>query len=158
MEDVTMRNDDDFKRLEIEFLALARRIFDAGAKAERERVVALIHGSGGVFVDAQVRPRARARATGYGAVSGPVRDALTALSAESAEGVGAREIAEHFVRLGSGPDERQVRAALKTLTITGEAIRASRGRYLPRATAAPSTSEEKSGGDTPDSFDLLAAE
>jgi hypothetical protein len=149
-------NDDDFKRLEPEFLALARRIFDAGIKAERDRVMLLIQGEGRFVANAQVVPRARARATGYGAVSAPVRDALIKLASESAEGIGARDIAEHFKRVGSGPDERQVRAALKTLTITGEAVRASRGRYLPRAAASPPTSEEKPGDDTPDSVDLAA--
>jgi hypothetical protein len=162
-EGAAMPSEDDFKRLETEFLGLARRIFDAGIKAERDRVVAFLQGKSVFAADAHLAHpprRIRTERTGYGAVSGPVRDALTELAAESPEGVGAREIAEHFARLGSGPDERQVRAALKTLTITGEAIRASRGRYLPGATASPPP-EEKPGDDTPgsaDPFESMAAE
>jgi hypothetical protein len=148
-----MSSDDAFKGLESEFLALARRIFDAGAKAERARVMALVAGE-----EIQVSPRKepRARATGYGTVSGPVRDALIALSAESKDGVGARDIADYFARQGSGPDERQVRAALKTLSITGEAVRASRGRYLPRDTAETSAERGENSGDEPEPFDLAA--
>jgi hypothetical protein len=151
-----MSDDAEFKRLEPEFLALARRIFDAGAKAERARVVALIQGGGTFFADSHVLPRARPRATGYGAVSTPVKEALIKLAAESAEGLGARDIAEYFKRAGSGPDERQVRAALKTLTITGEAVRASRGRYLPRTPASPPSSGEDPDAGASGGFDLAA--
>jgi hypothetical protein len=150
--------DYDLKRLEAEFLLLARRIFDAGVQAERNRVIGLIReetAGDDPWVQRNA-PRRKARATGYGAVSGPVRAALKQLATESPDGVGPRDIADHFSRLGSGPDERQVRAALKTLNIAGEAVRASRGRYLPRADAAPTASEEKSGGDAPDSFGLAA--
>jgi hypothetical protein len=152
--------DDDFKRLEAEFLALARRIFDAGAKAERDRVLGLIQfGEVTTAATSADRPARKNMAKGYGSVSAPVRDALIQLAPESPDGVGPRQLAEHFTRLGGGPDERQVRAALKTLTISGEAIRASRGRYLPRPAATPSTTEEENpdAGASGD-FDLLAAE
>jgi hypothetical protein len=151
-----MADDDDFKRLEPEFLALARRIYDAGAKSALRRVMA------GIQVEMEsgtpLAPRKpRVRATGYGAVSAPVRGALIDLTAESAEGVGARDIAEYFKRAGSGPDERQVRAALKTLTITGEAVRTSRGRYLPRTAATPpSGARENPDADTSGHLDLAA--
>jgi hypothetical protein len=149
-----MPGDDDFKRLETEFLALARRIFDAGGKAERARMMALL--AQGEERPTGVRREPHTRATGYGAVSMPVRDALTALAAESTEGVGAREIADYFVRRGSGPNERQVRAALKTLTNTGEAIRASRGRYLPRLAATSPTPGESPDALASGNFSLAA--
>jgi hypothetical protein len=157
-----MVNDDDFKPLEAEFLALARRIFDAGAKAERNRVLGYIQFGETVGVPPVGRPIRKAASRSYGSVSAPVRQALTQLATESPDGVGPRQIAEHFARHGSGPDERQVRAALKTLTISGEAVRASRGRYLPRVMmVAPSQREEEPGDDAPGSFDLsesMAAE
>jgi hypothetical protein len=152
-----MPDDDDFKRLEPEFLALARRIYDAGAKAALHRVMASIQVSMEVGTPVVARTP-RARATGYGAVSGPVRDALIELATESPEGIGPQQIAEHFAHRGAGPDERQVRAALKTLTISGEAIRASRGRYLPRqaATRSPLVEEENPDADTSGDFDVAA--
>jgi hypothetical protein len=148
--------DEDFKRLEAEFLALARRIFDAGAKAERNRVLGFIHSSELTPSASPARPHRKSVAQGYGSVSGPVREALTQLAPESPDGVGPRQLAEYFSRIGGGPDERQVRAALKTLTISGEAIRASRGRYLPRGWERPPATEEKPGDDAPGSFDLAA--
>jgi len=145
--------DDDLKQLESELLALVRRIYDAGAKAALHHVVATVQTSmGSVAVSHKPRPRA----TGYGAVSAPVRDVLIQLAAESPEGVGARDIAQHFERRGSGPDERQVRAALKTLSITGEAIRASRGRYLPRLAATSSKRGENSDAHASEPFDQAA--
>ena len=59
-----MPGDDDFKRLEPEFLALARHIFDAGAQSERERMVAFLQGGGKLIADANVLPRVRRRARG----------------------------------------------------------------------------------------------
>jgi hypothetical protein len=150
-----MSDDDDFKKLEPEFLALARRIYDAGAKSALRRVMAGIQSEMEGGTSPAPRER-RARATGYGAVSAPVRDALIDLAPESAEGVGARDIAEYFKRVGSGPNERQVRAALKTLTITGEAVRASRGRYLPRAAALSLAGGENPDGDPSGQLDLAA--
>jgi hypothetical protein len=149
-------SDENFKRLEVEFLALARRIYDAGAKAERDRVLGLIQSGEATPATAIARQSRKAIAKGYGTVSAPVREALIHLAPESPDGVGPRQIAEHFARIGSGPDERQVRAALKTLTISGEANRASRGRYLPRGWERPPATEEKPGGDAPGPFDLAA--
>jgi len=152
---------DEFERLIPDFLALARRIFDSGVEAERKRLLALLQSpENAAPASGRDRKTSNAKPTTYGSISSPVRDALIELGAHSPEGVGARAIAEHFKRIGSGPDERQVRAALKTLTITREANRVSRGRYLPRAAAAtPSESEEKPGDDgSPGSFELLAAE
>lgn len=147
--------DDAFKRLEPEFLALARRIWDAGVKAERARLRAILET---VESDESAGQEAKrsSQTTGYGSVSAPVREALIQLAAESLEGVGARDIAQHFERLGSGPNERQVRAALKTLSITGEARRASRGRYLPRAAASPSAGEENPDARASGHFSLAA--
>jgi hypothetical protein len=147
--------DGDFKRFEAEFLALARRIFDAGAKAERDRVLGLIQFAEAPVTISANRPSRKNVAKGYGSVSAPVREALIQLAPEAPDGVGPRQLAEYFARFGGGPDERQVRAALKTLTISGEAIRASRGRYLPRLAVTPGQSEEKPGGDTPGFFDPL---
>ena len=123
-------DDDDFKRLEPKFLALARIIYDAGAKAALHRAMAGIQAS---MEDGSLRaPRPR-RSVEYGTLIAPVRDALVKLAAESVEGVGAREIAEHFERAGGGPDAGQIRSVLKNLTNAGAAVRASRGHYLPHA-------------------------
>jgi hypothetical protein len=151
---------DEFERLIPDFLALARRIFDAGARAERERLLALIQSPDrAVAASGRDRKTSETKPKTYGSVSAPVREALIQLVPNSPDGIGPRQIAEHFQRIGGGPDERQVRAALKTLTISGEAIRASRGRYLPRVAATPPASEEKPGeDDSPGSFELLAAE
>jgi hypothetical protein len=151
-----MPSDDDFKRQEQEFLVLARRIFNAGVRTERERVVAFLQGKGGFVVRAEVAHPQSAKTTQYGSVSAPVRDALIELGSNSPDGVGAADLADYFERRGGGPTEKQVRAALKLLTNTGEANRVSRGKYLPRAMATPSMSEEKPGGDAPDSFDVAA--
>jgi hypothetical protein len=149
-------SDDDFKRLEADFLELARRIYDAGAKAERDRVLGLIQSGEATTAAAIARQPRKTISKGYGTVSAPVREALIQLAPESPDGISPRQIANHFARTGSGPDERQVRAALKTLTISGEAVRASRGRYLPRGWERPPAAEEKPGDDAPGPFDLAA--
>ena len=151
-----MPSDDDFKRLEREFLALARRIFDAGVRTERESVVAFLQGKGGFVAQTEVAHPRRAKTTQYGSVSAPVRDALIELSSNSSDGVGAADLADYFERRGGGPTEKQVRAALKLLTNTGEANRVSRGRYLPRVAAVPQTSGETPDGDTSGRLDLAA--
>ncbi len=80
-----MVNDDDFRRLEAEFLALARRIFDAGAKAERDRVLGYIQfGETVAAPPASYFNRRKVSPKGYGSVSAPVRQALTQLAAEFA--------------------------------------------------------------------------
>lgn len=116
-----------------EFRVFARRVIEAGIKADRERVVAFIRSPDSVvpeFHHAERRPRSTS--TGYGSVSPIVREALKELSTDSPEGVGAGEITAYFQRRGGGPTEKQVRAALKQLHNTGDAIRAARGRYLGR--------------------------
>ena len=148
---------DEFERLIPDFLALARRIFDSGARAERERLLALIQSPDrAVAASSRDRKTSETKPKTYGSVSAPVREALIQLVTNSPDGIGPRQIAEHFQRIGGGPDERQVRAALKTLTISGEANRASRGRYLPRGWERPPATEEKPGGDAPGPFDLAA--
>jgi hypothetical protein len=151
---------DEFERLIPDFLALARRIFDAGARAERERLLALIQSPDStVFASSRDHKTSDPKPTTYGSISAPVRDALIELGADSPEGVGAGDLAAYFERKGGGPTEKQVRAALKLLWNTGEANRVSRGRYLPRAAAAtPSESEEKPGDDDSPGFFNLAAE
>jgi hypothetical protein len=151
---------EDFKRLETEFLALARRIYDAGVKAERDRIIAALHIPSAAS-EATSRPARERSTAGYGAVSAPVLEALNELSIESPEGVGAKEIAEHFERRGSGPDYQQVRAGLKTLTLTGNVVRAARGKYLPRAAIRSPHEEENLGDESPgsiDRFESMAAE
>lgn len=148
--------EDSFKRLEPEFLALARRIYNAGAKAERDRLIAILQTPGTVIYSGATDRLVRERvAAGYGAVSAPVREALIKLADKSPDGVGAKQVAEHLVRCGSGLNERQVRAALKTLTLTGNAVRAARGRYLPRRVAVP-PAEGDPADDTAGPFSLAA--
>jgi hypothetical protein len=151
-----MPDHDDFAKFETEFLGLARRIFDAGAQAERSRVVALIQGGGNFTAVAQVVHRPRSRMVGYGKVSGRVRDALTALAVNLPDGVSVSDIEQHFQRLGAGPDKRQIRAALKSLTITGDANRAARGKYLPHGAAVPPPSGETPDDDASGDFQLAA--
>ena len=96
-----------------------------------------------VLVAAAVVPVAAGTTGASNAATGTLSLSAT-LSMQSLRGsfcpAGTAETVECFKRTGSGPDERQVRAALKTLTITGEAIRAARGLYLPRASATASVS------------------
>ena len=148
--------DDILRRIESELLTLVRRAFDAGSAAERNRLILMLGASASVNPSSShpVSQR-RPRVTGYGAVSGPVKRALVELARETPDGVDARTITEHFQRIGSGPNERQVRAALKTLTNTGEAVRASRGRYSPREATTPS-SRENPDADTSGHLHLAA--
>jgi hypothetical protein len=145
---------DEFERLVPEFLSLARRIFDAGVQAERARLLALIQPD--ARQDAGARHEFRRESASYGTVSPLVKDALGTLAVDSPDGVGAGEIAAYFDGRGGGPTEKQVRAALKQLHNTGEAIRASRGRYLPRATATPPAREENPDAGASGDFDLAA--
>jgi hypothetical protein len=147
---------DEFERLVPEFIALARRIFDAGGKAEHSRLMALLqYPDGSASASNQTSQKPRARSATYGSVSAPVRDALNELSTDSPEGVAVADIVAYFELRGSGPTEKQIRAALKQLTNTREAIRIDRGKYLSRE-AHESRNAEKPGGDTPGSFDLAA--
>jgi hypothetical protein len=88
-------------------------------------------------------------------VSAPVRDALIELSADSPTGVTVADLGAHFELRGAGPTGKQIRAALKLLTKSGEAVNITRGRYLSRS-ASESRSAENSGADTPEPFDHAA--
>jgi len=148
---------DEFDRLVPEFLALARRIFEAGGRAERERLMALLQSSDDFASEPNRNLRKpRARSATYGSVSAPVRNALIELSADSPSGVGVADIVAYFELRSSGPTEKQIRAALKQLTNTDEAKRIERGKYLSRE-ASESRNAEKPGASTPGSFNLAAA-
>ena len=124
---------DEFERLVPEFLALARRIFDEGGKAERARLLALLQSpDASISASSPIIRKLRARSATYGSVSTPVRDALNELSADLPSGVGVADIVAYFELRGSGPILEQIRAALKQLTNTQEAIRIDRGKYLSR--------------------------
>jgi hypothetical protein len=144
----------EFERLIPEFLTLARRIYDAGVRAERDRLLTVLQSPDGDQSSDREPKRGRAQSTAYGSISAPVREALIELVPDYPDGIGAADLAAYFERQGSGPNEKQVRAALKLLLNTGEANRVSRGRYLPRTAAQPQ-SEEEPGGDAPGPIDFL---
>jgi hypothetical protein len=154
--------DDELEKLISDFAALGRKIYAMGKDAERARLMALLQSSdaesGTSLRPARVRapwkPRAR-RSTLYGAVSTPVRRALSELSADSPSGVTVGDLAAHFELQGSGPTTKQIRAALKQLTKTAEAVNIARGKYLSRQ-ASESLRAENSGADTPEHFSLAA--
>jgi hypothetical protein len=152
---------DDFEKLTPEFLALARRIFDAGRKMEHDRMAGLLRAAlsdeGLVAMVHTAHQRGRTTGASHGSVSVPVREALRELSARTPDGVGAADIAASFEsRIGGGPTERQVRAALKQLHKVGEAIRLERGRYLSRDAAPAQPSGEVPDGDASGGFPLAA--
>ena len=101
----------DFERLAKGLDTLIRGIFDAGRRAERERILSEIGYS---------PPRVR-RANGYGTVTAAVKAVLEATD----DGMTVPEVIGRSPELG----ERQVRNALKNLLSTGEINRLSRGRY-----------------------------
>jgi hypothetical protein len=148
---------DEFERHAAEFLAFARRIFDAGAKAERERLFALLQVPGErPPTVARVSRKPRRRSRKYGSVSAPIRKALNELSVDSPRGVKVADLVAHFELHGAGPTEKQIRAALKNLSAPGgEVVRIDRGKYLSRG-ANESRSAEKPGGDAPGSFNFAA--
>src|ERR1051326_1439753 len=91
----------EFDELAAELLAVARRIFDAGRRVERGRITPLLQAalSDEALIEMVHKENRRAKhASGYGAVSQPVRDALKELSAESPDGVGAGDLAAYFQR------------------------------------------------------------
>jgi hypothetical protein len=145
---------DEFERLAPEFLAMARRIFAAGARSERARLRAVLdQDESQALPSRRDPPRPRRAAAGYGAISAPVKQALNELMVDSPEGVSAGDIAAYFELQGSGPTEKQVRAALKQLHNTGDAIRAARGRYLGRQ---ESGARDEPGDESPGPFNLAA--
>ncbi len=133
-------------------------IVDEAVQAERDRLVALIQ------TDTQLplptldaRPRIRRETSArYGAVAGPVRDALTELSNAMPAGVGASDIADFFARSGDGPKLAQIRAALKQLHTRGDAIRGERGRYLSREAVDASAPSGEVPDEQPSGFSLAA--
>jgi hypothetical protein len=70
-------------------------------------------------------------------------------------GVTVADLGAHFELRGAGPTGKQIRAALKQLSKSGEAVNISRGRYLSRS-ASESRRAEKPGGSSPGSFNLAA--
>jgi hypothetical protein len=119
-------------------------IVDQTVQYERDRLVAYLQTGGQLPLPTMAAPqRIRRQTSGYGAVAGPVRDALKELSNDAPDGVGASDIAAYFVSVGGGPNVVQVRAALKQLRTRGDAVRGERGKYLSReATASPPASDE----------------
>lgn len=133
----------EFDEMLPEFTDLARQIFDAGRRAERERLRRILEGT----PDAPVSrpPRTRSATPPAGGIKGPVRDAVVRLSSSLSGGVSADEVFEFFVRAGGGPTRLQIRSALKNLALSGDLVRESRGRY-----SVPSAEAPASGGENPD--------
>ena len=151
----------EIERLTAEATALVRRAIEIGVQLERARVRALLSADAdpGLVGEAVAAPPSPRRARGVSS-RGPiaeVRKALAEMTIGEA-GIDAAELLAYLARANPSLriTEKQVRGSLKHLTITGEAIRASRGRYLPRAATTPSRAEEKPGDDTPGFFNLAA--
>jgi hypothetical protein len=148
--------DDDFDKLTPDFLALARRIFDAGKEAgrkeERERLLSLLQSSSEQpQLPAATRPQLRlpgarsSRRVAHGEISYPVLRIVRELSLQLPEGVGAFDVLGYFNEQGTPINELQIRAAMKHLHVTGRIRRAAVGRYLP-----VEASESPSSGEVPD--------
>ena len=162
---------DDFDKLIPDLLDVARRIYqvgkEAGIKAERERVLAIVQlvdeptQQSQPLASRPIKATRRGRSTrpvSYGEISRPVLQAMRELAVERPEGVGPPEIVEYFWRRGDNINELQVRASMKHLFVTGRTFRAHRGRYLPRETAESPLSEEIPDADTSGPLSLAAAE
>lgn len=150
----------EIERLTTEAAGLIKRAIEIGMQMERARVRALLSADADFVVDLRDTPMVRRRARGN-ATRGPivlVRKALDEMPMPT-EGVDANDVLL-FVQANHPAEEmtdKRIRGALKQLVNTGEAKRASRGRYLPVATAMPPTTEEKPGDDeSPDPFQLAA--
>jgi hypothetical protein len=137
-------------QLTSQFRALARSLVEVGIKLERERVIGLIQSNAPKSHKPPVRD-SRPIVT-HGTISRPVLGALTELAIAAPEGLSVFDITDH---LGGSLTHKQVRASLKNLTNSGEANRASRGRYLPSRAAQPSVGE-KPGDESPGSFNVAA--
>jgi hypothetical protein len=123
------------QRLADKAVALAQEIWDEAHKSDRQRILQYLG------IDEPSLPRQRtSRQVGsrYGTNAAAVRDALGILTTRFPDGVGASDLDAHFKLIGSGPDLSQCRAALKTLTLSGDAANVSRGKYLPREVVAGS--------------------
>jgi hypothetical protein len=154
------------ERLQAEVTELVKEAFALGVRMERERVRSLLSAdvdfpsdlmAGGPKSAATRRPGRRARGISYSGPIGQVRKALAAMTIDE-EGVDAVGLLGYL--LDRDPEseitEKRVRGALKQLSNTGEVIRASRGRYLPRGWESPPATEEKPGDEAPGPFDLAA--
>jgi hypothetical protein len=159
---------DDFEKLIPDFLAVARRIFDAGkvagVKEERERVLAAIQSAATVAPPHHqpAVPRTRPpgstsrRQIGYSEIAKVVLHAMSELAGESPEGVGAQDILRYFETHQIDMTELQVRAGIKHLYVTGRASRPNRGRYLPSEAAEPFSQEEIPDAGASGPFSLAA--
>jgi len=130
-----------------DFRSFARRLIETGMQAERDRVIALIQAPSAAASESR-SSSPHSYPAAHGSISRPVLEAMQELATTIAGGIGAADLALFFKNRGGGPNDRQVRAAIKQLTNTGDAIRVSRGRYLPRAAATPLASGENPDADT----------
>jgi hypothetical protein len=112
-----------------EFLTKLRplviQLFKAGAAAERVKMLSLLGAD--LPVKSEGLPTVNERFPQYGAVTKNVRNALASLSAVSPDGVDSAAIHEACPALTA----MQIRTALKQLAKLGDAVRVSRGSYLP---------------------------
>lgn len=108
---------DEFDKFMPAVEALARRIFDAGAMAERRRILTEVGGS-------LKASRSTAGRVGYGEGKAAVVDALKTMPVAE-HGVSVREVAEYCPDIGAA----QIRSVLKNLADSGRATRPVRGRY-----------------------------
>lgn len=159
----------ELERLTAEAADLIRRAVEIGIQMERVRVRALFEADAdmGSFVAASpaglgaiAQPRARrARGPSSSGHIGMVRTAFAEWGMAK-EGVGSAELLAYLQARHPGSEitDKRVRGALKQLTNTGEVIRASRGRYLPRqaATPSPPIGEESPDAGASGDFDLAA--
>lgn len=107
------------------------RMFQMGEESARGRLISLLQGEiapGPRAVTRVVRPNN----PGYGALTKRVRDALAKVTANGSEGANAELVQAVCLDLTI----LQVRSALKTLSKTGDAVRVSRGNYLPASNSA----------------------
>lgn len=158
----------ELDRLTSEATELIRRAVEIGIQMERARLRSMLSMDAG-FADigfSDMRPNETgqhgARRTRGPSSRGPIAKIRKAINEMPMgdEGADAAEIGSYHnhVNPEAPLTDKQVRGALKQLINTGEARRASRGRYLPRkAATSPLTEEEKpSKSDSPGSFDLAA--
>ena len=150
----------EIERLTTEAADLVKRAMEIGVQMERARVRALLSADSDFVVDLRDTPMVRRRARGL-ATRGPivlVRKALSEMPMPT-EGVDANDVLS-FVQANHPAEEmtdKRIRGALKQLVNTGEAKRASRGRYLPRSSSAKTMAEENPEVSASGLFSLAAA-
>jgi hypothetical protein len=135
------------ERLTAEATELVRRAVEIGIQMERARVRSLLSADAG-FPHTPLSLRTdqhRAQRIRGPSSRGPiamVRKTILEMTM-SVNGADAFEIRAYHNRTNpeSPLSDKQVRGALKQLVNTGEAVRASRGRYLPQAVVSPSGEE-----------------